>query len=96
MAKKSKVKLSPAAVIKKLLETEKIVIGADRVEKLMRQGRISKVFVTLNCKESVRGDIESYARISKAEFVQLDIENDELGVACKKPFSISVIGVVKK
>ncbi len=94
MAKK--IKVSPAAEIKKLLETEKIVIGADRVEKLLRQGKISKVFVTLNCKESIRDDIESYARISKTEFVQLEIENDEMGIACKKPFSISVVGVVKK
>ena len=82
--------------VRKELETEKIVIGAERVGKLLKQGKIKKVMITSNCREDVKEGIESYAKISKTEFVQLEIENDELGIACKKPFSISVVGVVKE
>ena len=49
-----------------------------------------------NCKESVKEDIERHSAISGTEIVQLDYPNDELGAICKKPFSISVIGVVKE
>lgn len=95
MAKKKSAKASPAAEIRKLFEAGKLVIGAERAAKLLKQGKIEKVFIASNCRGDVKEDMESYARISKAELVQLDIENDELGIACKKPFSISVVGVVK-
>jgi ribosomal protein L30E len=95
MAKKT-AKINPAAEVRKLLETGKVVIGADRVEKLLRQGKLAKVLVTSNCPDEKKQDIMHYARTSKAEFVQLEMENDELGVACKKQFAISVIGLLKE
>ena len=95
MAKKAKKAADYVIEIRKLLESNKIVIGTDEVMKLLKLGKISKVFITSNCPDSVKEDLEKYAGISKAEVVQLDIPNEELGVVCKKPFSISVAAIVK-
>lgn len=96
MAKKAKKAAGYVLEIRKLLEAKKIVMGTDEVMKLLKLGKVAKVFVTVNCPDSTKEDIEKYARISKAEVVQLDIPNEELGVVCKKPFSISVAAIVKE
>ena len=46
-----------------------------------------------NCSEEVREDAERYCEISGTECVPLTQTNDEIGVMCRKPFSISVVGV---
>ena len=51
--------------------------------------------MTINCPDEVKESIKRYAGLSKAEIEELDMPNDELGIACKKPFSISIAGVVK-
>ena len=94
MAKKTK-KESPAVEIRKLLETKKLILGTERVVKQLKAGKIAKIFITSNCRDDVKKDILNYARIAKAEVVELDMPNDEFGVVCKKPFSISILGVAK-
>ena len=82
--------------IKKLLATEQVLIGTDRVIKAFQENKLQRVFVAKNCKDSVRSDIEKYASVSGVEVVSLDVTNDEFGVLCKKPFAVSVLGVLKK
>ncbi|MBN2111986.1 ribosomal L7Ae/L30e/S12e/Gadd45 family protein [Candidatus Woesearchaeota archaeon] len=96
MAKKKAQTESPAYELRKLMETKKVVVGTDRVIKQMKLGKISKVFLTVNCPEDVKAEVGAFAKISKTEVVQLDIPNDELGVVCKKPFSISIAGIMKE
>lgn len=97
MAKKSKKQtVDPAIELRKLAGTDKIVIGTDLVLKQLKLGSISKVFVTVNCPDKIRESVERYADFSKAEVVKLKIPNEELGIVCKKPFSISVAGIKKE
>jgi large subunit ribosomal protein L30e len=79
--------------IKKLLGSEKMIIGAGETLKALRAGTLAKVFLAKNTKVETRQDIERYAGIAAVEVVQVDVPNDELGTLCKKPFPISVIGV---
>ena len=95
MAKKAKQPSSPAE-IRKLAEAGKLVIGTERTMKQLKQGRIKAVFVTSNCPDSLREDVKRYAGLSKADVVEIELPNDELGVVCKKPFSISIAGIVKE
>jgi large subunit ribosomal protein L30e len=81
--------------IKKIVKTDKAIVGTNETIKALKTGRIAKVFVTSNCPAEVRKDIGYYAGLSKAEIVELPIPNDELGVVCRKPFLISVLGVLK-
>ena len=81
--------------IKKLLKSDKLVIGTDRVLKGLRKGELEKVFLALNCNEETKGDIKHFAELSDAKVEELEIPNEELGILCKKVFSVSVIGILK-
>ena len=61
----------------------------------LRQGKISKVFIASNCGEDIKSTLEHYTNISKGTLVSLKYPNDELGMICRKTFSISVLGVVR-
>ena len=84
-----------SAEIKKLLKSGNVILGTERAVKGLKLGKIDKVFVSSNCPSRSENDLNYYARLSGAELHKLEYPNDELGVICKKPFSISVLAVVK-
>ncbi|MBI2660616.1 ribosomal L7Ae/L30e/S12e/Gadd45 family protein [Candidatus Woesearchaeota archaeon] len=84
-----------SAEIKKLMKSGNIVIGTEKTIKSLKLGRIQKVLLSANCPAKVERDINYYAGLDKVEFHKLDYPNDELGVICKKPFSISVLALLK-
>ena len=81
--------------IRNILEKGKGIIGSKVIIKKLNQKLISKIFIAKNCKEEIKNDIEKLAKISEVEIVSLDMKNDELGTFCRKPFHISVVGVLK-
>ena len=81
--------------IKKLIKEEKIIIGSERTLKSLKLGKIGKVLLSANCPASVEKSVLHYSALSGAEPIKLKYANDELGVICKKPFSISMLGVLK-
>ena len=81
------------AEIRKLLGSDKLIIGTDRCLKLLREGQLKKVILASNANQVIVDDIQRYSQQTGAEVVQLDIPNEELGVYCKKPFNISVLGI---
>jgi len=81
--------------IRKLLKTKKLVIGTDNTMKNLKKGKLEKIFLAENCDEKTLKDIKYYAKINKTEIKTLDVPNHELGTICKKPFSISVIGLLR-
>ncbi len=83
------------ALIRKLVATKGLIIGTERVVKALKLDLIEKVFIASNCTERIEEDLEYYCKLTKAKVVKLNYPNDELGVVCKKPFSISVIGIEK-
>ncbi|MFO8016818.1 MAG: ribosomal L7Ae/L30e/S12e/Gadd45 family protein [Candidatus Woesearchaeota archaeon] len=82
--------------IKKLVKEGKVIIGKEKTLKGLKTGEVSKVFITSNCPEDAKDSVNHNADIGGAEVVQLDMPNDELGVVCRKPFSVSVLGVIKE
>ena len=84
------------AEIKKLVKEERIVIGADETIKGLRTGRFEKIYLASNCSDKIKEDISHYADIAGVEVVDTGVANDELGDVCKKPFSISVMGLLKQ
>ena len=81
--------------IRKSLKTKNLVFGTERTLKLLRNGKLSKVYIASNVKNDVGKDIEHYTKTSGVELVKLEIPNEELGTFCKKTYSISVIGMLK-
>ncbi|MBN2457849.1 ribosomal L7Ae/L30e/S12e/Gadd45 family protein [Candidatus Woesearchaeota archaeon] len=81
--------------IKQILKTEKILIGVETVLKALKAKELETVYLASNCKDSTAETIRHYSELSNAKVVQMDIPNDELGIICKKMFSISVLGIKK-
>lgn len=84
-----------ASQIRKLLIAKKLVIGAEKTTKALRTGRLSAVFLSSTCADGVEESFSRYAALAGIEIKKLHLPSDELGVICKKPFAISVIGVLK-
>ncbi|MBI2124690.1 ribosomal L7Ae/L30e/S12e/Gadd45 family protein [Candidatus Pacearchaeota archaeon] len=84
-----------SAEIKKMLKAGNVILGTERTVKNLRLGKIEKVMISANCPAQVEKNIGYYAGLAGAELHKLIYPNDELGVICKKPFSISVLAVVK-
>ncbi|MBI4441031.1 ribosomal L7Ae/L30e/S12e/Gadd45 family protein [Candidatus Woesearchaeota archaeon] len=81
------------ADIKKALEDKKIIIGTERTIKALKEGHVRTVYVTKNCPNQVKNDIAYYGKLAAADIIQLEQPNDELGALCRKPFSVSVVGI---
>ena len=81
--------------IRKIIKEGKAIIGTSEVIKGLKLGKVSKVYLSSNCPLRVKKDIKHYAEISNVDVVQLKQPNDELGVLCKKQFSISILGLNK-
>jgi large subunit ribosomal protein L30e len=80
---------------RKLLGSESLVIGTERTMKNLKTGKVERVFLSSNCPQKIENDLNHYASLGKVEVVKLQYPNDELGIVCKKPFSISVLSLLK-
>ncbi|MBI2507468.1 ribosomal L7Ae/L30e/S12e/Gadd45 family protein [Candidatus Woesearchaeota archaeon] len=77
-----------------LLESsEKLVFGTERNLKLLKNDGLKRIYFSSNCADKIKMDIKHYGK--SVEIVELNNVNNEIGVICKKPFSISVIGLIK-
>jgi len=81
--------------IRKLLTTKKLIIGEDEVLKHARKGGLVRVYHASNANKATIADLTKYGNLSHFEVLDTKVPNDDLGTVCKKPFSISTIGVLK-
>lgn len=95
LKKKKEKKEDVLSEIKKNLKSKKIIIGTEKTIKNIKLGRVKKVFLSVNCPEKIKKDIIYYNKISEFEIIELSQRNDELGNILKKPFSISVLSIIK-
>ncbi|MEM4500138.1 MAG: ribosomal L7Ae/L30e/S12e/Gadd45 family protein [Candidatus Woesearchaeota archaeon] len=73
---------------------QNVVIGFNRVRKLLKNSKIKIVFISNNAPDFVRKDIEYYSKLSGIEVVELDLNNIQLGNYFKKIYGINVIGIL--
>ena len=78
--------------LKKALTEKGLVIGSNNVISRLKNGKLKKVFMASNCRNDIASDVERYCKINVIELIKMDKTNEELGILCKKPFSISVLG----
>ncbi len=81
--------------IRKALEAGKIIIGTEKTIKELKKDSLAKVFLSMNCPEDVREDLAHYSALVSTEVVELTVNNNELGIVCKKPFAVSILGLSK-
>lgn len=96
MATKKEKGLDPVTQeIRKAAEDKSLIIGTDVTVKNLKQGKLSKIFLAANCNVTDKEDIKHFASVNGTEIVELTTTNDDLGVVCRKPFSIAVVSIVK-
>jgi len=79
--------------IKKALEKKVLVIGTNETLTLLRKNQLKKVFYTKNTRKEIKDDLQHFCSLNEVDCNEVDMFNDELGVICKKPFSISVVAI---
>ena len=83
------------AKLRKLIASNSLVIGSDRTLKELKNGSLSRVFLASNCADGMKETVRRYCRLSNVPCEELKEDDSEIGVICKKQFSISVAGVLK-
>ena len=81
--------------IKEALKANKLIVGTKRTVKALRKEELASVFLASNCPEMLEEDVKHFASFDSVPVEKLTITCDELGVLCKKPFLVSVVGVLK-
>ncbi len=81
--------------VRDLVGSGSLVLGRETTLKQLRRGLLSDVVISANTPEEVRADIEHYARLEGAAVHTVASSNEELGVLCRKPFAVSVLGMKK-
>jgi ribosomal protein L30E len=79
--------------VRKLLAAKTLLIGERTVTKNLLQGTLRKVFLAKNCKADIRREVERAKTVSGVAVAVLDMTNEELGVVCKRPYAVSLLGV---
>jgi len=77
--------------LQKALKEDKLIFGTKESLKAIKLGKVKEVFLAKNIDESVKEEVEKYAKIEGIKVNILGKDNSELGALCKKPFSISVL-----
>ena len=75
--------------LKETLKEKSIVFGVRQTLSKLKKGNIKKVFIASNCPIEIKDKIKEFK--DKIDIKELDISNEELGIQCKKSFSISVL-----
>lgn len=86
-------KNDPIAEIKKYSEEKKLVLGQEEVVKALRNKKLVKVYLASNCPDLTKKQMERYGQLANVPIEAVEKSNEELGILCKKPFFVSVLGV---
>ena len=80
--------------IRQAVTTGKVILGSDKSLKALKLGHAKLVILALNCPEVVRADVEHYAKLASVPIHVYHGDSTELGLACGKPFLISIMTVL--
>ena len=82
--------MNAADQLKQDLKKGTAILGTEVNLKKLRKGELKKIYVAHNCKD--KDAIKHYAQQTGTQVIELEQTNVEVGVICKKPFSISALG----
>lgn len=81
--------------IRKLLEQGKLVIGQKEVRQSLSDGEAQRVLIASNAPEGEADAMRDYGAMAGVDVEVLSARNDQVGVICRKPFSIAFLAVKK-
>lgn len=81
--------------IRQAVTTGKVILGSEKSLKALKLGHAKLLILASNCPEIVRADAEHYAKIANIPIHIYPGDSSELGLACGRPFLVSVMAVLE-
>lgn len=85
--------MSLTSLIQEKVKTKEVVLGYNRVLKMLKTGKPKMVVIANNIPKDMKETIMHNARLAKVEVKEFDNDNVNLGLVCGKPFSVSVLAI---
>lgn len=82
--------------VRKLNKESRLVIGQNSVIRSLKKGVLERVLVAKNCPEIIKERVKYYSKLLGITIEELRWNNEELGSACKKPFTVNIVGIKSK
>ena len=80
--------------LKTSIRTGKVILGAKRTLKIVKNSRAKLIIVARNAPETFKERIKYYASLAKYPVWEFPGTSLELGSLCGKPFSVSALAVI--
>ncbi len=93
MVEKKKVVGDETEFLKTKVQQGQVLIGLERVLKSLKGNKVNKVFLASNCPAKIKEDISYYAKLAQIPVMDAKLNNEELGLVCKKNFLVSVVAI---
>lgn len=81
--------------IRHAISTDNATLGLKTTMQALKNKDLSKVVLTNNVPQKVRDDVLRFAQMSKAIVEDFAGSNEQLGMECKRPHSVLLIGIKK-
>lgn len=81
--------------LRKLIEEKKVIIGTTNAIKALKKDQLKRLVLASNASQTTKDQVSRYSQQTGVPLDELAVPNDELGVMCKKPFSIALLGIKK-
>jgi len=81
--------------VKELLSKGKLKFGIKSARVYSLNAKAKAILVAKNAKKVHKTEIENNCKRSGVKYEELDLNSDELGAICGKPFNISFITIIE-
>jgi large subunit ribosomal protein L30e len=75
--------------IRVAVDTGKVILGSRKTIQAVELGEGELVVISANCPKDVKGDIETYSKLSEIPVYTFNGSSVELGSICGKPFTVA-------
>jgi len=75
------------------VKTGKVLFGMKNALKNAKTGKVRVIVAAANCPRNFLQDLEYYCKISKIPLIAYSGTGKDLGVACGKPYTVSVVAI---
>ena len=91
-----KVDNSITSKIKSLLDSNRLIYGSSEVAKSIKNNKLEAVIIASNLPDIDKEQFKHYCDIAGIDLFEIEEDNEQLALLCKKPFNISVLGIIKE
>jgi large subunit ribosomal protein L30e len=80
--------------IKLAISTGKVIFGRNKTLKLLRNGKTKAIVVASNIPKDVESTLLHLSQLANVKVIRFNGNAVELGIACGKPFSVSMLAIL--